>query len=495
MKLLMKIITFALTGILYCFPGTITAGRPSKTIHWNWNIIDVHQLTFPDKFLWGSATSALQVEGTCTNTDWNLWEQSFDEFGKPRVESKVGIAVDHWNRYKEDIAIMAELGLTCYRFSVDWGKIEPEPGLYNTAALDHYEDVCKTLVAYGIKPVITLHHFTCPTWFAKKGGFENDANIPHFVAFCKEVFQRLHSYVHLWITFNSPTSLAMKGYWQGAYPPALKDINVAARVLANILEAHVQVYTAVKALPGGTQSNVGILHNIFQIQAWHGKHFIKRALEKRAIKYYNHLARNPVYAFFTTGVFESHGIKHVNKNAPKTLDFIGLNYYSRAFMKEKWFSFKVASHPHEIAADHDKYTLYAEGFHAAIKEISERVAKPLHIPIYITENGIATENEATRKLFFERYIYALSRSIEDGHDVRGYMTWSFIDNYSWGTYRKKYGLIGVEPTTLNRTALKSGAKHFIYVANSWGAHTLQSEKYNRAWLEAPTDSSFYSWVV
>src|SRR5690606_2080032 len=149
------------------------------------------------------------------------------EYGKPHEDHKVGKAVDHWHRYKEDIAIMAELGLTCYRFSLDWGKVQPTPSTFDEKALDHYEDVCKELLAHGIKPIITLHHFTNASWFSKKGGFENADNIPHFVAFSKKVFERLHPYVHMWITFNSPCSYVIKAYWQGKHPPAKTDVKVA----------------------------------------------------------------------------------------------------------------------------------------------------------------------------------------------------------------------------------------------------------------------------
>lgn len=471
------------------------SGRPAKTLHWDWNAINVHNLNFPKGFLWGSATSALQVEGNCTNTDWHDWEKSFDAFGKPREEHKVGKAVDQWRRYKEDIAIMAELGLNSYRFSLDWGKIQPTEKTFNNDALDHYEDLCKELVAHGIKPVITLHHFVNPSWFAQKGGFENNENIPYFVKFCQKVFERLHPYTHLWLTFNSPSSYVIKAYWQAQHPPAKSDVKIAAQVFANILESHVQVYEALKQMPGGKKSRIGILKNIFQIEKWHSSHLIKRALEGKAISYHRELANEPFYTFFTRGEFKSHGVKHTNLRAPLSLDFVGLNYYSRAFMKENWFDFKVCKHPAELDFDNPHYTVYPEGLYEAIRELSQRVAKPLNIPIYITENGIASTNETTRRLFFERYLYALSKAIADGHDVRGYITWSFIDNYSWGTYERHYGLIGFKKDTLDRTALKEGAKHFIHVANRFGGSSKEyTQKYSREWLENPTHDSFYSWV-
>lgn len=180
----------------------------------------------------------------------------------------------------------------------------------------------------------------------------------------------------------------------------------------------------------------------------------------------------PFFEYFTTGTFKIYipfkvNINHHNSDAIGALDFVGINYYSHGCMK----NFKVTTHEGELTTDNDRYTLYAEGLYRTIKEMSEKLARPLNKPIYITENGIATDETATnlnpgngkasRTEFLQKYLFTLSKAVSDGYDVRGYMYWSFMDNYEWGTYSKKYGLFEVNfdqdsPTYLERTFKPSG---------------------------------------
>ena len=173
------------------------------------------------EFLWGSATSSHQVEGNCTNNNWYKFESAVDEEGKPRILNgqKAGIASDHWNRYKEDIRLMKALSLNAYRFSVEWSKIEPEQGKYDEKALDHYEQVVDELLANGIEPMVTLHHFTDPLWFEAQGAFLQENSPEIFAGFVEKVVARLGSRVKLWCTINEPSVYAMQGYLQDAFSP------------------------------------------------------------------------------------------------------------------------------------------------------------------------------------------------------------------------------------------------------------------------------------
>lgn len=432
-----------------------------NTIHWDWKTINTAQInnqpigTFfkhhaqalqarNDTWLWGSGTSAHQVEGGCTNNNWYAYAHSANQQG---TVVDAGRACDHWNKYKEDIALMADFGLNSYRFSVEWSKIVPHPGIIDTAALDHYEQVCKELVAHGIKPVITLYHYTDPLWFGELGGWEKPQNIEHFVFFAKTVFERLHPYVHLWLTFNAPESYALTGWTQGLKPPAKKDQwELMAEVMHNLFEAHVAVYRALKALPGGNESRIGVLKNIYQLDPWRLYHPGDHLL----CYFGNQLVNSTFYTYLKTGSLHVYTPTKVNKkfaineylsSGGKCLDFIGLNYYCHGYMKGKTI---LRDDKNEIPANNDRYTIYGEGLYRAIEEISNHVAKPLNIPIYVTENGMGTDNESHRELFLQRYLFALARAIQDGHDVRGYFYWSFMDNYEWGTYSKRYGLFKVD---------------------------------------------------
>lgn len=424
-------------------------------LYWNWKLIDTNQIYFPSDFLWGVATSAMQVEGNCTNTDWAVWE-------KNKNIIPCGNACDSWNRYKEDIQLLKQLGVKSYRFSIEWSKVEPQQDVFDEAVLKHYEEICKELVKNGIKPIITLHHYTNPLWFYALGGFEKEYNTKHFITYCAKVFVRLHQYVHLWLTFNSPTSYVARAYYAHLTPPGIQNMQLMQEVLKNILDAHVQTYQSLKKLPGGSLCRIGICHNIYQVEP---KNFWDKVSCATAYSCFN----ENVYQFFKTGHFKvsvpfKATVRHYNAGAPQSLDFIGLNYYSHGNMS----GFDVKPYPGDIPTQNEIYTIYPEGLYRALQEINKELAAPLHIPIYITENGIATANDDHRKLFFERYLYALSYAINTGIPVKGYTVWSLIDNYEWGSYDINYGIYAMDFKTLERSKKpRAGAHYFIDVVKKF----------------------------
>lgn len=414
-----------------------------------------------NEWLWGAATSAHQVEGDCTNNNWYLFEgkQLDGNIVQPAAQG-----CDTWKHEDTDIQKMKELGINTYRFSVEWSKVFPQQGIVDQEVLNHYKEFCQKLVKNGIKPVITLYHYTEPIWFYEQGGFEKAENIKHFVEFCTTVFNAMHKDVYAWFTFNAPEGIALQGWLTGSKPPAKKNMKLAVEVLHNILEAHVQIYQAFKQLPGGQESRIGILKNIMQLDPWN----IANPLDHLACYMGNKLQNESVYNFLTTGEYSVYVPTKVNyhatneylKNGGKCLDFIGLNYYCHNYMK----NFKPIREPNqeiEIHTNNSKYTIYAEGLYRAIAELSARIAKPLGIPIYVTENGIGTDNDEHRTLHNQRYVYALARAIQDGYDVRGYIHWSLMDNYEWGQYAKHYGLYAVDRNTPELTrSLKPGAQYY-----------------------------------
>lgn len=439
--------------------------QKNKPLKWNWdNLITRGFPTFPkefpggQKFLWGAATSAHQTEGNCTNNTWSEWEKSVDQNGARRVQEESGIACDHWNRYKDDIQLLKKTGANSYRFSIEWSKVEPKEGEFDQAALQHYADVCNELHRNGIKPCINLHHYTDPIWFAQKGGFEKQENIQYFVRFAKTVIKFLHHTDILWFTFNSPDGYAAKGWLTGVTPPAKKDMQLCGHVYANMLESHVQIYRDIKASNYKT-ARIGILKNMFQLDPWNPLN----PLDILACSMGTKVTDTGFFSFFTTGVFELNiplkaNVRHENKHAVGALDFIGINYYCHGYMK----NFNVVQDPKETPTDNPMYTLYPEGLYRAIKTVSAQLAKPLNVPMYITENGIATTDDNKRDTFLRQYLHALAQAIKDGYDVRGYIHWSLLDNYEWGSYEKRYGIYHVDRVTQQRT-LKPGNKFFLDV--------------------------------
>jgi beta-glucosidase len=498
------------TPFVYCLlraVRNITSDR--QLLSWNWHAKKVSADTIAqelhtaitrnqgrssDQFLWGGGTSAHQVEGGCDphTCAWARWEQ--DHIGKndaAHVNAVSGRACDHWHKFKDDIRIMKDtLGLNTYRFSIEWAKVEPQEGQFDRDVLKHYADVCKELISAGIKPLIGLHHYTDPCWFMDKGGFANDNNIQYFVRFAHHIYAYLHADVFATVqdahlkpmisTFNSPSGYASKGYILGAIPPGIQgDIQQSAQVFKNLLEAHVQTYHALKKIDHTVP--VGILKNIYQLYPRNNNDF-KSQLGCEV----GHMLTNEcMFNFFTTGHFKVYVpskalVEHRNMNAPYSLDFVGLNYYSNGFMNG-FASDKTPDIDSTVRTTNPNYRIYPEGLYAAIKELSDRMTKPISVlrkrpvPIYVTENGIApiNDDDNVRTLFYQRYLYAMLQAIKEGCDVRGYITWSLMDNYEWGSaYQgpdaKHYGLLHVDfshPKLIR--SVKAGAHYLIDLIRSY----------------------------
>mgnify|MGYP003329266926 FL=1 len=256
--------------------------QTNPDIEWDWNAINTSDIHFPSSFAWGTATAAHQVEGNNTNNNWHVWERSVDEKGISRIHENdtSGIAADHWNRYPEDINLMTELGVNHYRFSIEWSRIEPQKGYYDLIALSNYRKMCEALIAAGITPVATLHHFTHPIWFEEMGAFEKDENIEHFVRFSELVFKELMDIVPIWCTFNEPSVFVAQGYFNGIFPPGKKDPVLAGTVLENMLNAHVSTYRKLKSIPGAEENQIGLVKNIFQFDPHRRWHLLDWAFSK-----------------------------------------------------------------------------------------------------------------------------------------------------------------------------------------------------------------------
>ena len=419
--------------------------------------------------MWGTATAAHQVEGNNTNNNWYAWEHQKDSNGKSRIHNndKSGIAANHWNLYRDDISLMNDLGVGYYRFSVEWSKIEPENGIINEKALEHYRDVCIALIDSGLTPVITLHHFSHPIWFEELGAFEKEENIEYYIRFSELVFNKLSDIVPIWCTINEPAVYVTQGYFNGVFPPGKKDPLLAGYVMRNLLNAHVQVYQRLKSLPNGENVQIGLVKNITQLdplRRWH-------LLDWYFSGILNDVFTNSTLNLFSKGEFDFYlpamaNVSYKNYDAINSLDFIGLNYYSRWHVKGQLnlaepFTFELR--PQDIQTDMP-YAIYPEGFYKAVKTIAK-----LNVPIIITENGIADDKDDRRSLFIKRYLYALFKTIEEGYDIQGYFYWSLMDNFEWAEgYMMKFGLYDVDFNTQKRT-LRSGSQSFVDIVNQQNA--------------------------
>ena len=434
-------------------------------LKWNWDKIDTSNMKFSNSFYWGTATASHQVEGNCKNNNWYNWENSKDGNNAPRIKDnqKANLACDHWNRYKDDIKLITNLGLTHYRISLEWSKIQPDKDEYNQEAINHYVDVVDSLLEKNITPVITLHHFTNPIWFDQLGGFEKEDNIDFFVSFCEKIFPIFSDKVKIWCTINEPEVYSVMGYFAGVFPPGYKSPQLTVEVLKNLLIAHTSVYHKLKNMPNGLDCQIGLVKNIMQFDPYRKWHLLDWIVCIVTNKIYNGIALsylktgtiNINYPFFVKLYYSS------NKAALAT-DFFGLNYYSHNYLKFKFDKYEFFENKYmedDIMTDMP-YPIYAEGFYRAIKE-AEKIGKP----IIITENGIADYKDNRRGLFIERYIYAMHKAIQEGTDIQGYFYWSLMDNFEWAEgYDMKFGLYEVDFKTQERT-LRKGSETFINIIN------------------------------
>ena len=455
-----KLILFVPIGLWLMYVITMSARHPE--VRWDWEKEETKTLSFPPGFVWGVATAAHQVEGGCTN-NWSEWENTPDENGNPRIHkgNKSGMACDHWNRYREDIGLIESLGVDMYRFSVEWSKIEPQEGQFDYSALEHYKDVCIALKQSGITPVITLHHFTNPLWFEAKGAFEKEENLEYFVRFAEQVFDYLKDHVDIWCTVNEPAVYTYQGYFNGVWPPGKMDPQLAGTVLKNLLEGHVRVYKALKSKKGGTRAQIGIVKNIFPFDPYNRWNPLDWMVTRILDNAFNSVALD----FLISGTYDFSmptmaKVEYENPKAVGTLDFIGLNNYSHqrinSHLNLKQF-FTIEFYPHEQMTDMH-YPIYPEALYRSIK-----VASQMGVPIYITENGIADGTDDRRAIYIDRYIRAVSRSIQEGYDVRGYFYWSLMDNFEWTEgYDMKFGLYEVDFITQERK-LREGSRRFIEI--------------------------------
>ena len=394
--------------------------------------------SFPPGFLWANATAAHQVEGNNTNSDWWAFEQRKGRIAQGDVS---GIAIDHYNRYREDFALLRKQRNNSHRLSIEWSRVEPSRGEFDARQLRHYRDVLGELREQGMAPMLTLHHFSNPLWFAAKGGWASPGAPEAFLPFVRRVVDELGDLVTLWCTINEPNIYATQGWIFGAWPPGRRnDVGGLWRVLGNLRLAHEAAYQAIKErLP---EAPVGIAHNKFWlVPARPGNALDRVAAQtgRRMIDYW------PL------------GGRRMQRTVAATSDFIGLNHYSGRLVR-----FDPLHPGSQFARQLNPPGYPVSDFGDAINPAWMREAvlelKQFGKPIYVTESGIATEDDEFRQRFLKDILAEVGTAIEEGADVRGFYHWTSMDNFEWAHgYRMKFGLIAVDHKTLERTPKPSSS--------------------------------------
>jgi beta-glucosidase len=410
---------------------------------------DNTNLIFPHKFLWGTATASHQVEGGNANNDWWDWEQ---QRGRIRDGSRSDLACDHYHRYREDFELLAGLGQNAHRLSLEWSRIEPYPDQFDQEAIRHYRLVLESLRSLGIEPVVTLHHFTNPRWFAARGGWELAESVDRFGTYVTRVVRELGDLVKHWVTINEPVVYATMGYGAGYWPPGKRSLPLLIRVLRNMLTANARASRIIRDNRPSMDARIGVAHHLRVFDAYRklvpGDHFVARLGQTLFNQAVLQSVMDGRYHFpFGRGAIPDGG---------ESVDFIGLNYYSREmatldFRRPRSLFGSYFAHP-----THPKtsagWEIYPEGIHRILKSLA-RFGKP----ILITENGVADEHDELRPSFLLAHLAEIHQAIQEGVRVEGYLHWSALDNFEWSEGRRlRFGLIHVDYETLRRTVKPSG---------------------------------------
>ncbi|MBK7142987.1 MAG: glycoside hydrolase family 1 protein [bacterium] len=414
-------------------------------------------------FLWGAASSAFQIEGGIEN-DMTAWEQA-GRFRTASLDPRVGIAVDHWNRWRDDFGLLKSLGLNSYRFSVEWARLEPEPGRFNEAAFDQYSRMIDHLLELGISPMLTLHHFTHPAWFHEYSPWHSVTSQDTFVRFAERVCTRLLDRVSHVVTFNEPLVWLLAGYGDAKFPPGERDLRKLMHGLRNMLLAHRQVFDMIKERYPSTQ--VGIAHNMIAFRAARKGNLFDSEMKRRLHRFYNLLIPK---AFVTNRLNYSLPLI-LNYDEPVSLDnridFWGVNYYYRMHVRFRLRPFRPFDMLFVPRSKHGLsdlgWEIYPRGLYKCCRwlRFTEK-------PLIITENGIATDDDSVRVRFLERHLSFLERLRGEGMDIRGYYYWSLMDNYEWLIGKSaRFGLFQVDyENGLERTLRPSGEYFANHIASS-----------------------------
>jgi beta-glucosidase len=396
-----------------------------------------------ETFLWGTATSAFQMEGS-PRCDWTRWNLRDESDRKARLHG-----VGHAWFTDQDLGLLSELGVNAYRFSLEWSRLVPRRRDWDRREMDRYVRIASTLRDAGIEPVVTLHHFTNPSWLDGHSGWADPATAGEFLRFAERAVRGLRDHVRVFITFNEPNVLVAGGYLGGIMPPGKKSIRDGLDAYINVFRAHADTYDIIHSTLKG-QASVGVAHNMVSFHPAAEKSPLDRWAAKLAHSVYN----MGLIETFRTGVFSVRVPFLMAEEAPVgvrgKLDFLGVNYYFRLFLRLSPWNMKGPEYFWEDRSGRGLtetgWEVYPKGFEGVLRD-----AATVGVPIVITENGTAESDDARKIAYMKDHLRIVRRAVREGIDVRGYFWWSLMDNYEWlEGLRPRFGLYRVDFETLER---------------------------------------------
>ena len=426
---------------------------------------------FPDGFLWGAATSAYQVEGSplADGAGASIWHDFAHTPGRVVNGDNGDSACDHYHRYADDIGLMTGLGLNAYRFSIAWGRVLPDgTGKPNPGGLDFYRRLVDTLLAQGIEPMVTLYHWDLPAALQARGGWLNPDSAGWFADYARILFDALDDRVPHWLTLNEPWVVTVAGHLQGEHAPGHRSLYETPRVAHALLRAHA---AAVSAYRTTGRHRIGLAVNLEPQHPASGEEKDLAAAARRDA-FINRWFLDPLFlGAYPPELEDIFGADWPGYTAtdlaglPGTVDFLGVNYYSRGVVRDDPQDCPVRAarvrqddRPH-TAMD---WEVYPAGLTEILLWIKGRYGNP---PVYITENGAAFDDpspgtgelqDPQRVDYLGRHLLAARQALEQGADLRGYFAWSLLDNFEWACgYARRFGLVHVDFTTQRRTPKQS----------------------------------------
>lgn len=404
---------------------------------------------FPDDFLFGAGGAGHQIEGENIHSQFNQWERE----ERPCFPVKSGKACNHWEMYREDIDMMADMKLQIYRMSIEWARIEPEQGVYDQVALSRYLDMLELLNRKGIKVSLTLHHWSHPNWFEELGGFTKRENIKYFLKHLTYIVPKINDYVHSWNVLNEFNNHGVCPANFGLYK--------------NLTVAHALGYHVIKQY---SKAPVSSTHSLIHWQPERSFEPMDRCTAKVLDWAQNEYF---IHAIKTGELILPYTDSETVPEVKDSVDYWAINYYTRHMASSR--TANLCTHRFDFdrvsMIDHDMYheEFYPDAF---VQHLPRFTGKP----VYITENGVAADDDRIRIVYLARHLAALREAMNMGVDLRGYVCWSLMDNYEWGSFKPRFGLVHVDFETFKRT-LKPSAHFFREIIENHGITKAIREKY------------------
>jgi beta-glucosidase len=439
---------------------------------------------FPPTFTWGVATAAYQIEGATTEDGRgpSIWDTFCRVPGAVANGDTGDVACDHYHRWAEDIALMRELGVDAYRFSIAWPRIQPTgAGPVNPPGLAFYDRLVDALLEAGIRPFATLYHWDLPQALEDRGGWAARETAYRFEEYAGICAAALGDRVTDWMTLNEPLCSAWIGYLEGRMAPGIRDLPTAVRASHHLLLGHGLATAAIRAAaPAAPQ--VGVVCNLSPVEPASDRRE-DVAAARRADGHLNRWFLDPLFGDgYPADMVELYGEPPIESGDQATiaapLDFFGVNYYYRAIVAD---SPDGPARYRQLPVPGARTTAMGWEVHAdGLRQLIERVADEYEPPaIYVTENGSAwpdvvapdgTVHDPERIAYLEEHVAACARALAAGAPLRGYFAWSLLDNFEWAFgYEKRFGLVHVDYATQRRTVKSSGRRYAAIVSNGKGS--------------------------